>query len=136
MANKHTREDEDVFKTTDRYNRFNELGEEILNPTPMQPPVGYKKQPSMIDIVRQQVAAHHASLLDMEPETEDEADDFDIPDDPVDPQSRWENDNVPSLKNIKDRRIAMEAELAQLEAAEPPLPPKLNPEPSKNEPSI
>lgn len=99
---------ENVFKTTDRLNRFDENGQEILNPTPMQPPLGYKKQPSLAMQIREQVRAYHLQNSDMEPETEEEADDFDIPDDPVDPQSRWENDMVPSIKETRARIKALE----------------------------
>lgn len=92
---------EDVYKTTDKTNRHNEDGHEILNPTPMQPPLNYKAQPSLAEQIRQQVRAHVA-LLDMEPETEEEADDFEIDDDPQ-PVSRWENDMVPSIKETRKR---------------------------------
>lgn len=130
---------EDVFKTTDRLNRFDDRGREILNPTPMQPPLGYKKTLSLAEQIRQQVRIQKA-LEDMEPETEDEADDFEIEDDPA-PESRWENDMVPSLKTIKERgRILQEAiEREQAEgrkvaaprpAAEPPATP-LSPNPEE-----
>lgn len=99
---------DNVYKTTDIQNRHNDKGEEILNPTPMQPPVGYKKQPSLLDTIREQVRAYHQSNIDMEPETEEEADDFDIPDDPIDPHSRWENDNIPSIKETRARIKALE----------------------------
>lgn len=101
---------DDVYKTTDRANRFNENGEEVLNPTPLQPPVGYRAQPSLIETIRAQVRAHHYATLDMEPETEEEADDFDIPDDPADPQSRWENDMIPSIKETRARIKELEAQ--------------------------
>lgn len=46
---------EDVYKTTDKTNRHNEEGHEILNPTPMQPPLGYKPQLSLAEQIRLQV---------------------------------------------------------------------------------
>lgn len=46
---------------------------------------------------------------DMEPETEEEADDFEIEDDPQ-PQSRWENDMIPSIKETRKRARELEAE--------------------------
>lgn len=98
---------DDVFKTTDKWNRFNENGHEQLNPTPMQPPLGYVRQPSLAEQIRQQVASMRR-LEDNEPETEEEADDFDIPDDPPDVQSRWENDNIPSLKETRARLRELE----------------------------
>lgn len=102
-----------AYLTTDKHNRFNERGEEVLNPTVMAPPVGYKKQESMFDIVREQIRRSKVDrfLEDKEPESEEEADDFEIEDDPVLPGTRWENDMVPS---IKQTRAAMR-ELQELE---------------------
>lgn len=92
---------DDVYRTTDKNNRHNEDGHEILNPTPMQPPLNYRAQPSLAEQIRQQVRAY-AALQDMEPETEEEADDFEIEDDPQ-PISRWENDMIPSIKETRAR---------------------------------
>lgn len=98
---------EDVYKTTDKWNRFNESGHEELNPTPMQPPLGYVRQPSLSEQIRQQIQTLRR-LEDHEPESEEEADDFDIPDDPPDIHSRWENDNIPSLKETRARMRELE----------------------------
>jgi len=108
---------ENVFKTTDKANRFDENGHEILNPTPMQPPLGYKKTPSLVEQIRLQVR-QLKHLDDMEPETEEEADDFEIDDDPA-PSSRWENDMVPSIKETRARIRALE-EQERRYAAPPP----------------
>lgn len=99
---------DDVFKTTDKYNRHNEEGHEILNPTPMQPPLGYKPQLSLAEQIRLQVRQLKA-MDDMEPESEEDADDFDVDDDPQ-PQSRWENDMIPSIKETRKRMRELEAE--------------------------
>lgn len=100
---------EKVYQTTDKYNRFNEDNQEILNPTPIAPPVGYKPALSLVEQIRQQVRmAKH--MDDNEPETEEEADDFDIQEDPI-VESRWENDMVPSIKETRKR-------IRELEAAE------------------
>lgn len=103
---------EDVYKTTDITNRHNEKGEEILNPTPMQPPVGYRAQPSLIETIREQIRQHHLLLADTEIDTEEEADDFDVPDDdfPPDPETKWENDNIPSLRETRQRLALLEEE--------------------------
>lgn len=106
---------EDVFKTTDEFNRHTEDGREILNPTPMQPPLNYKAQPSLAEQIRQQVRAY-AATLEMDPETEEEADDFDIEDDPQ-PVSRWENDLIPSIKETRARQRALQEKLALYAAA-------------------
>lgn len=117
---------DDVFKTTDKYNRFNEDNHEVLNPTPMQPPLGYKPSLSLAEQIRQQVRAMK-HLEDLEPETEEEADDFEVEDDPQ-PVSRWENDMIPSIKETRARARALEKE-ARLYAvpkapqASPPDPP-------------
>lgn len=94
---------DDVYKTTDKYNRHDKQGFEHLNDTPMQPPLGYKKTLSLSEQIRLQVRQLKA-LEDMEPETEEEADDFEIAEDMIQ-ESRWENDNVPSIKETR-RRIA------------------------------
>lgn len=59
-------------------------GSEIPDPTPMAPPVGYIKQPSMVDNIRNLIRSERLRQ-DAETagaETFDEADDFDIEDDP------------------------------------------------------
>lgn len=109
----------DEYKTTDKDNRFDENGREVLNPTPMQPPLGYKKAPSLAEQIRQQVLAMR-HLQDDEPETEEEADDFEIEDDPV-IESRWENDMIPSIK--ESRKRLRELEEAERLYARPEAPP-------------
>lgn len=76
-------------------------GFEYLDDTPMAPPVGYKRQPSMFDIIREQVhmAKFQADLAAAGYETFEESDDFDIGDD-YEPNSRWENDLEPSIKEV------------------------------------
>lgn len=105
---------EDVFKTTDKRNRFDANNHEVLNPTPMQPPLGFKASPTLVEQIRQQVRALK-HMDDTEPESEEEADDFNIEDDPV-PHSRWENDMIPSIKETRARARALEKE-ARLYAA-------------------
>lgn len=78
-----------------------ENGMEILDPVPMQPPLGYRKQPSMMDTVRAQVQAHHRRLAEMEPETFEESDDFDVGDEDELPHTRWENDFEPSVRELQ-----------------------------------
>lgn len=123
---------EDVYKTTDKYNRFDENGHEILNPTPMQPPLGFKPIPSLVEQIRMQVR-QLKHLDDMEPETEEEADDFEIDDDPT-PQSRWENDMIPSIKETRARIRALEEQerryAAPPQAAQPSTP-QATPSPEK-----
>lgn len=108
MSKKPKPEEIDPFRTTDKHNRFTEDGREILNPTPIQPPLGYNPAPSLIETVRQQVRQLR-HMDDTEPETEEEADDFEIYDDPPIP-SRWENDMIPSLKETRARLKQLEEE--------------------------
>lgn len=106
----------DPYRTTDVTNRHTEEGHEILNPTPIAPPLGYTPQLSLAEQIRQQVRLQ-ALAERMDPETEEEADDFDVDDDPPIP-SRWENDMVPSVKEMRIRREALEREYADAEAAQ------------------
>lgn len=80
-----------------------ELGREVLDPTPMAPPVGYKKQPSMVDIVRDMVRSERlkAEAAAAGYESFEEAEDFDIADAEGDmPPSKWENESDPSLGDL------------------------------------
>lgn len=122
---------DDVFKTTDKKNRFDAFGHEILNPTPMQPPLGYKRAPSLVEQIREQIRAHK-HLEDNEPETEEEADDFEIEDDPQ-PHSRWENDMIPSIKESRARMRVLEEQ--EKLVAKPPEPAKPETTPLATTPS-
>lgn len=123
-------DDNDVYKTTDKLNRFDEHGREILNPTPMQPPLGYRAQPSLAEQIRQHIRSMK-HLEDDEPETEEEADDFDIEDDPI-IESRWENDMVPSIKEVRARGKLLEQEARKY--AQPPANKQPEPKPAEEEP--
>lgn len=66
-------------------------GKEHPDPTPMAPPVGMERELTMNERIRMMVrnaVSEHAASKDME--TFEEADDFDIPDDPVDPRTPYE----------------------------------------------
>lgn len=102
--------DIDPFRTTDKTNRHTANGEEVLNPTPLRPPVGHNPQPNMWDQMQKAIRLAKLDALNMEAETEEEADDFDIDDDPPIP-SRWENDLVPSIKDLKAAEKALEEEV-------------------------
>lgn len=68
-------------------------GDEVPDVTPMAPPIGYNKQPSMVEhmraLVRSEMLRQAAEASGAE--TFEEADDFDVPDDLV-PMSGFEND--------------------------------------------
>lgn len=122
----------DVFRTTDKDNRFDEFGREVLNPTPMQPPLGYKPVPSLAEQIRLSIR-QMKHMDDDEPETEEEADDFEIDEDPA-PPSRWENDMVPSIKETRARARALEEQL-KLHAKPEAPPPQAAALPSENPPA-
>lgn len=67
-------------------------GTPALDPVPLAPPIGYKKQPSMVEIVRDMVRSEklRVAALESGSETFEEADDFDIPDDDMMPSSPYE----------------------------------------------
>lgn len=98
--------------------RHDAKGFEHLDPTPMQPPIGYKRQPSLSEQVRAMVYQHKRELEDSEPESLEEADDFEIEDD-YDPHSRWENDFEPSIKELK-KLYAQRLEEEKKKKEEPP----------------
>lgn len=76
-------------------------GREYNDPTPMAPPIGYKRQPSMVEIVRSQVrdALLAQALAEQGVETFEEADDFEIGDD-YEPDAPWENEFDPPITEV------------------------------------
>ena len=81
---------------------LNPDGTQILDPVPMAPPIGYKKHPSMVEIVRDMVRseklAQEAAASGRE--TFEESEDFDVPDEPALMPSPWTNDFDPPLEEI------------------------------------
>lgn len=79
-------------------------GEEIINPRPMAPPIGYKKQPSMVEIVQNMIKSERLKQLAIDNglETLEEADDFDTGEDDFDPSSPWEGEFEP-LADVRGR---------------------------------
>lgn len=100
--------------------RHDLFGREFPDPTPMSPPVGYVKQDSLAEQIRRVV---RSEKLAMEAEaagyeTFDEADDFDIEDDPL-PMSPYEMlDGYVSVRELRKR----EREAAEAAASPPPEP--------------
>lgn len=77
-------------------------GHFVPSDEPMEPPIGYVRQPSLAELVREAVmseklraAAEEAGL-----ETFEESEDFDVPDEPELLRSRWENEFDPPLAEI------------------------------------
>lgn len=92
-------------------------GRELLDPNPLQPASGIKPPPSLLSQMRDQIRLAQMAALEELHETEEEADDFDIADEPADPTTRWENDFEPSLRELRENRERIEQQLAAAEAA-------------------
>lgn len=117
-------------------------GREIPDPIPMAPPVGYRKQPSMAEIIREQIRGHRLAeeARAMGKETFEEADDFDVGDD-YEPSSPWEEQFDPigyapgALQEVERRfqeaQAAKEAAVSAPPAPPQPKAPQGRPEPSE-----
>lgn len=88
-------------------------GREKPNPTPIAPPVGYRRQPTIAEQMRQMIkqASYEAAMQGKE--TEEEANDFDVGED-FEPNTPYEHDFEPDP--------ALEHMLAL--QSRPPAPPK------------
>lgn len=71
---------------------LNDLGHECPNPVPVAPPVGFVKQPSMVEHMRSMVRDEllRRELVSQGVESFEESDDFEIEDDPIDPSTPYE----------------------------------------------
>ncbi|UIB81459.1 hypothetical protein [Flyfo microvirus Tbat2_151] len=99
----------------------------------MAPPVGYKRQPSLADQIREMVRSERLAMEAENAgyETFEEADDFDVGDD-YDPQTPYENEFDTPLDELKRRRdIAEEEKPSPPEPKEPAKPGR--PEPVQGE---
>lgn len=67
-------------------------GHEILNEIPLEPPVGYKRTPSLAEQIKAMIRSERLreALDNPDAESFDEADDFDVEDDPIDPSTPYE----------------------------------------------
>lgn len=91
-------------------------GSEVLDPTPMAPPIGYVKQPSMVEIVRNMVRSEKLALAAAEAgmETFEESEDFDVGDEAEDLLSGFENEFDPPISEVRE---AVEQARREREAA-------------------
>lgn len=81
---------------------LDELGREVPDPTPVAPPIGYVRQPSLAEQIRAMVmseqlrqAAENAGA-----ETFEESEDFDVGDD-FDPTTPYENEFDPPVSQLQ-----------------------------------
>lgn len=122
--------------------KHTEEGLEVMDPMPKQPPLGYKKTPSLAEQILQQVRLQRLEDAKLH-ETEEEADDFEVGED-FEPLSPYENDHMPTFANLKKqaKEINERLEKAKREKAiadykakhgkEPPT--DRSPEPAPTEP--
>lgn len=80
-----------IFEASVQSQMLDEHGRERPNPTPMAPPVGYKRQPTIAEQMRRaiQQASYEAKMAGAE--TEQEANDFDVGED-MEPHTPYEHD--------------------------------------------
>jgi len=90
--------------------RHDDAGREKLDDRPMQPPLGYKRAPTLAEQIRQQVIRAKLEELEMLQETDEEADDFEVGDD-FEPLSPHENEHIPSIKELRKRADEINAEI-------------------------
>lgn len=95
-------------KVPERFGQNGELimddqGREVPDPIPLEPPVGYFRQPSLAEQIREMVRSEKLRLEAEAAgyESFEEADDFDVEDDDsFDPSTPYENDFDPSAREI------------------------------------
>lgn len=100
-------------------------GREVVNPVPMAPPLGYKPEPTMMELMDAMVKRHLASLKsDDELDGPEDFEDFDVGDD-VEPYSPYEvvlHDEFPAIPPAPPPQ-GDEPEKKKEEATPPPSPP-------------
>lgn len=70
---------------------LNLLGQEVPDPTIIDPPLGYIQQPDLMELMRRMIRSEFSQVVaNTEFETFEEADDFEVDDDPVDYSSPYE----------------------------------------------
>lgn len=76
--------------------KYDEQGREMMDPTPIAPPIGYKKSPSITEQIRAMITSERLrqEVEAQGYETFEESDDFDMAEDP-DPKSPYEEQFEP-----------------------------------------
>lgn len=94
---------------------LDELGRELPDSTPLEPPLNYQKTPSLSDQIRDLIRSEKLKQAAEEAgyESFDDADDFEIEDDPY-PYSPYEDEFSTPLQELhRRRRQAAQDELAE-----------------------
>lgn len=116
-------------------------GAEVGDPTPMEPPLGYMKQPTLTDQIRMMVLSEKLrdAAMNSGYESFDEADDFEIGDD-FDPSSPWENEFDPDFTEIRNeverlrvKGVAVPEDVSELLEGADKEPVRQDPQPQKAE---
>lgn len=97
-------------------------GRELLDSTPMAPPVGYKKQPSMVEIIRNMVRSERlkSEAEAAGKESFEDADNFEVADDEGElPRSTFENEFDPPVKELLHAGNEVVKEKAKKKVASP-----------------
>lgn len=92
--------------------RLDDMGREIPSDIPMEPPLGYVQAPSLMEQIQQMVRGERlrAEAEAAGFETFEESDDFDIPDDPLEPLTAYEaNFEGGSVRELMQRQAEDEA---------------------------
>lgn len=90
-----------------------------VSPTPIAPPLGFVAHKPLALQIREMVLSEQLRLAaeNAGMETFEEADDFDVDDDPADPTTPYENDFDPPIRELL---LAGQAELNRKKSPQPP----------------
>lgn len=103
---------------------LNESGQEVLDPTPISIPVPFTRPEPLHQRIRRMILLAQREAGEGY-ETEEEANDFDVPDDPnPDPTSPWEEhfmpaDYQPSTHGSNDEKVPVQSDKNETSAASP-----------------
>jgi hypothetical protein len=111
-----------MTKVIDKIKKFAGLtddGLELPDPTPVAIPV-HLRVPESMDSRIARIVSHSLSKAAQEQgfETFEEADDFDIDDDPIDPETPWEKDHDLATAHAAERGVVSPPTPAQTQRAE------------------
>lgn len=113
--------EKETIRERARDDYIDERGRERPDPIPMAPPVGYQRQPSITERIREMVRSEHLRLAALQAgqETFEEADDFDTGED-LDPHTPYEEVFDPIEADARmalreaDHRASVEARAQEL----------------------
>lgn len=107
-----------VFEQSVQQSYLDAYGREIPNPTPLAPPIGYKRSPSIAEQMRAMIRQVSEEAKMAGAETEDEANDFDVGDPfDYDPETPYEHDF--EVDPTMEALIALQSRRPKTDAAVP-----------------